>query len=366
MNPNDNKLHSRFNQFDADTGRSSSEGPNLQNIPHDVETRSCFIVDPPDENSPNGYSYITCDASGCELRIIAELSRDPIWTNAFKNNEDLHSVGTEILFPEEWPKVQLPDCAYFKLDEKGKPQHKQCNCPEHKKLRKNNKAVNFLILYGGGPNKLAREIKQPFSVAKKLMEKHERAFTRIWESLKESGTNSRIKNRSFDMFGRRRILKSPTWDEAKIKAREFRKDKLKFPIEIQKKNKDTFIEIHKRKPSKEELFYLENRDVNSQEIGNALQALSWGLERQGRNHRIQGSNASLAKIALTILWHKLPDYNAKIIGFVHDEIKIICPKRFSEQVSKEVVEAFRVSVLKHMTQVEMKATCVISDCWEKE
>ena len=379
VHPGDKKIHHVYNQNEAETGRSSSEKPNGQNIPPPF--RECYIVDPPDEKEPDGYSMVICDAAGCELRIIAELSGDPIWINAFKNDEDVHSVGTEILYPEEWPKVKclggekiikngkekiLPPCAYYKLKPDDiYPQRHKCECPQHELLRKNNKSANFLLAYGGGPNKLAKEIKQSFTVAKELMAKHERSFPRIWDYLTKSGQSSRINGRSFDMFGRRRLFPQPTWERAKELAREKRKERLEFSIEVQKKNMETFVALHKRKPNKEELWYLQHREVSSQEIGNAMQAMGWGIERQGKNHAIQGSNASLAKIALASLWHILPNYNARLTGFVHDEIKIQCPKRFSEQVAKEVVEAFRKSVLPKMKSVEMKADFKISDHWEK-
>jgi hypothetical protein len=50
LHPGDGRLHSVFNQFHAETGRSSSEKPNGQNLPQDFDVRACFITDPPDES----------------------------------------------------------------------------------------------------------------------------------------------------------------------------------------------------------------------------------------------------------------------------------------------------------------------------
>jgi DNA polymerase-1 len=62
---------------------------NLQQIPskgeEGKEMRKCFIA-------PDGEMLITSDISSAELRIIAELSQDPLWLNAYRNGEDLHSV----------------------------------------------------------------------------------------------------------------------------------------------------------------------------------------------------------------------------------------------------------------------------------
>ena len=131
LHPGDGRLHCVFNQYDAETGRSSSEKPNGQNLPQDKEVRSSFVADDPDEtirisNCCNAdtsleletsdrwcdacgekcgthaedYVLITCDMSGAELRIIAELADDPLWCGAFNRGEDVHSVGTEVLFED--------------------------------------------------------------------------------------------------------------------------------------------------------------------------------------------------------------------------------------------------------------------------
>ena len=50
LNPGTGRLHPVYNPFDAETGRSSSEKPNGQNLPQDPEVRQCFIADAPDES----------------------------------------------------------------------------------------------------------------------------------------------------------------------------------------------------------------------------------------------------------------------------------------------------------------------------
>ena len=363
LHPEDGRIHHVYNQCEAETGRSSSEKPNGQNVP--PIPRKCYIVDPPDEDEPDGYVYVTADMSGAELRIIAELADDPIWIGAFSRGEDVHSVGTELLYEEEWPRVQLPDCNYFKLKPDGTPQRKKCKCPEHEHMRKDNKSTNFLLAYGGGPSKLAREIKKAFHIAKALMYKHSQKFPKIWAYLDKSGKMSRILKRSFDMYGGRRLFPDPTWELAKEKAREDRKEKLEYPAEIQKKNRDTFIALHGRKPNKEENWFLTHRDVTSKEIGNAMQAMGWSTERQGKNHAIQGTNASIAKIAMAILWHELPKYKAQLKKFVHDELVVQAPRRFGEEIAQLIGKAFRDAAAIKMTKVIMQFDYKVSDHWEK-
>lgn len=62
INPVTGRIHANFNQLGTDTGRLSSTEPNLQNLPHDALTRSCFIAE-------KGNKWISADYSGKNLSI---------------------------------------------------------------------------------------------------------------------------------------------------------------------------------------------------------------------------------------------------------------------------------------------------------
>lgn len=411
LHPGDGRLHCVFNQYDAETGRSSSEKPNGQNLPKDKEVRECFIVDPPDESirisdchdadtvtqgiaiasehvegrwctkcglpcstHAEEYVMVTADMSGAELRIIAELAEDPVWIGAFDRGEDVHSVGTEILYEEQWPAVQLPGCAYFALKPDGTPAHKKCKCPEHEELRGNNKSTNFLLAYGGGFNKLAQEIKKAAQVAKDLMALHERKFPRIWAYLAESGRRAKLFKRSFDMYGRRRLFPEPTNERAKKRFIEDKSDRLELKPEEAEANIAKFILVNGKKPNKEELWPLEHRQPTSKEISSAFVGLSEAIGRQGKNHAIQGTNATVAKKAMgsghspdgkPYLWHTLPKYKAKLLKFVHDELVVQCPKRFGEVVADLIGDAFKRAAAEKMKKVSMEFDYNINTYWQK-
>ena len=139
LHPFDNRLHCTYNLLEAETGRTSSSKPNAQNLPHEDDVRACFIADPPDAEEPEGYSIITIDMSGAELRILSELAQATSWINAFNAQQDLHSLCTEILYPERWKELALPGCAYYEKGEDGQPKRLKCSCPEHKLLETNQK-----------------------------------------------------------------------------------------------------------------------------------------------------------------------------------------------------------------------------------
>ncbi len=81
------RLHTRFNQAVAATGRLSSANPNLQNIPVRTELgqriRKAFVADP-------GYQLVAADYSQVELRILAHIAEEPALIESFRRGEDIH------------------------------------------------------------------------------------------------------------------------------------------------------------------------------------------------------------------------------------------------------------------------------------
>jgi DNA polymerase I-like protein with 3'-5' exonuclease and polymerase domains len=393
LNPGDGRLHSTFNQLEAETGRSSSEKPNGQNVPRDKDIRSCFIADEP---NPDEMVLITIDMSGAELRIIAECANDPLWIGAFARNEDVHSVGTELLYPEEWISGALPNCAYYKLHTEesveknplckiGEPQRQKCECPKHKTMRSDNKDCNFLIAYGGSSYALAARIGKKAREAALLMALHEQKNPLIWSYLNKSGIDAKRRKKSFDMFGRRRLFPEPTRELARERFIDDFSEKLLRPLYTKKDQTGATIEgsiemqerfenqFH-RKPTPKERWHLTHVSPTEKQITSTMIRMCDEISRQGKNHCIQGTNVSIAKLALgssqdengnPYLWTTLPKYGAKMVKFVHDELVISCPKKYSEIVANLVVDAFRRAAFKKMKNVVMESDYVISDHWEK-
>jgi DNA polymerase I len=122
------RLHGSFSIAMAKSGRFSSSNPNLQNIPKSRLMRSVFIAAP-------CKMLIVADYSQLELRVMAEIAKDNVMTEAYRNGLDLHAVtaaGMLGIKPEEFnPEV-----------------------PFHKEARQKAKAVNFGVIYGSGPSGL--------------------------------------------------------------------------------------------------------------------------------------------------------------------------------------------------------------------
>ncbi len=95
VNPQTGKIHARFNQVVAATGRLSSSEPNIQNIPirttEGHRVRRAFIPSEP------GWKFVCADYSQIELRILAHFCGDPVLCEAFAKGTDIHTaVACEI------------------------------------------------------------------------------------------------------------------------------------------------------------------------------------------------------------------------------------------------------------------------------
>ena len=457
LHPGDGRLHCKYNQLEAETGRSSSSKPNAQNLPKDDDVRQCFVCDPPDESirisvccdgdtkrteirtglglevraeyyeccicgqpcdtRAEEYCIVTCDMSGAELRIIAELADDPAWIMAFAKREDVHSVGTEILYPIDWPATQVksllkpkgwtledckvekvplfnedgspllkknkkgvlehihvPPCAYFALNADGTTARQKCECPKHKKKRDSNKATNFLLAYGGGPSALAEAIGCTISEAKELMTLHKSKFPYIWGYLKRSGEQAHFRKEARDMFGRRRLFPEPTWEIAKSYFIEEHPDSLELDDADAEAQLLHFKERQLRNPTDEEEYKLTHREPTTKEIASAFKGMYSSIERRGKNMCIQGTNASIIKRAMgcgfdkngiSYLWHLLPEWKARILSMVHDELIVHCPKRFGKKVLKIVGNAFTRAGAEVMHKVIMEYDGNVGPCWSK-
>jgi len=92
ISPKTGRLHADFRQIGAPTGRFACTNPNIQQVPHAIEYRRCFM------GYPEGRRLIIADYSQIELRILAEFSGDEAFIKAFNSGADLHRVTAAQVF----------------------------------------------------------------------------------------------------------------------------------------------------------------------------------------------------------------------------------------------------------------------------
>jgi len=299
----DKRIHTNFHQI-LDTGRVSSSKPNMQQIPADNIYRNCFTA-------PDGWSFVSADYSSQELNVIAFGSKDPVWIEALKNGEDLHSTCAELVYGEQWLNGAEDDCAY--LSRKNK-----CNCPTHKKLRTNVKTINFGLAYGMGPNKLSDTLNISLDAAKELIEKYFQAFPAIKGFLDKLGN-----------FGKK---------YGYIKT---------FPPYNRKR---WFTNWYPR---------IWDNKSSSMELGS--------IERASKNTPIQGASADMTKRALVLMRTHINAFNVpvKIVMTVHDQIDTICRDDYLDIWTVNMKELMEIAAEMIVTNGLLKAEVTVNNCWTK-
>ncbi len=180
----DGRLHARFNQTGASTGRLSSDRPNLQNIPVRSElgrtVRRAFVAGP-------GFRFLVADYSQIELRVLAHLSEDPGLLEAFDAGADIHTATAARVF--------------------GIPEGEVTT---HERRRA--KAINFGLLYGMESYGLAERLKISREEARDHMDTYFRQFPLVNAYLGEVVERARRDGYTTTIFGRRRYLPELTSD----------------------------------------------------------------------------------------------------------------------------------------------------------
>ena len=299
----DGKIHTSFNQI-LNTGRVSSSEPNMQQMPASNRFRNCI-------KAPEGWVFVSSDYSSQELNVIAYGSQDPVWLEALKKSQDLHSVCASLVYGDKWIDAAKDDCAYIKSKAK-------CNCPEHKSLRTKVKTVNFGLAYGMGPNKLADTLEISLGEAKELIERYFKVFPNIGSfltKLEKFGVKYGYA-RTYPPYNRRRWFSE--W-------------------------------------------------FNGIGAEPSLKGISGTIGRAAKNTPIQGSSADMTKLALVFIRDFIRKNNVpvKIVMTVHDQIDTVCSCEYAETWRVKMTELMEEAAIKVIPNGLLKAETNISECWEK-
>ncbi len=179
IRPEDGRIHSSFNQAVTATGRISSTEPNLQNIPVREEMgrriRKVFVAS--DEN----HILVDADYSQIELRVLAHISGDPTFIDAFVRNQDIHRRTASEIFGV--PMDQVTD-----------------------EQRSSAKAVNFGIVYGISDFGLARNLNISRAKAKVYIENYLNRYPKVREYMERVVEEGKKNGYVTTLFHRRRDL----------------------------------------------------------------------------------------------------------------------------------------------------------------
>ena len=181
----DGRIHTHFQQTVAATGRLSSTGPNLQNIPVRTEEgrkiRAAFVAGKDYE------TLLTADYSQIEMRIMAHLSNDVALLAAFESGEDLHATVAAEVFGVKAKDVDA-------------------------EMRRQIKAMSYGLAYGLSSFGLSAQLSISPPEATDLMDRYFQRFGGIRDYLKNVVEEARKVGYTETVMGRRRYLPDLTHD----------------------------------------------------------------------------------------------------------------------------------------------------------
>ncbi len=178
VNPKTGRIHTRFNQAVAATGRLASSDPNLQNIPVrselGQEIRSAFVA-------PPGCVLVSADYSQIELRVLAHLSHDPMLVETYRTAQDVHALTASIVFGVERSAVTSD-------------------------MRRKAKTINFGVIYGMGEAALARQLDIPRADAARFIAAYFERYEGVARFMEGAVESARRGEAVRTLLGRRRFL----------------------------------------------------------------------------------------------------------------------------------------------------------------
>ena len=255
----DGKIYSSYNFASTVTGRLSCslysagggmrKGVSFHTLPRpsddDVNIRKLMVSD-------KDKVFITADFSAAELRVLAQCCRDESLIHAFKTGQDLHKYTASLIYDITKEERQIA------------------------------KSVSFLIVYGGGPSKLAQQIGKSVGYAKSIFSAYQESFPSVFKWIKFVHKYTIENKCAVSLFGRRRNLPNVDSPVSKYKFRAL---------------------------------------------------------RQGMNFVIQSSASDMMLHALKRLNErfKKEGFDAQILATVHDSVEVQCDK----SIMKEVVEIIK-------------------------
>ena len=169
------RIHCSYSQAVAVTGRLTCRNPSLQVIPRSTGIREAFV--PPSDE----YLVVPIDLSQIELRLAAHYSKDPILLYAYTHDEDIHSRTAAEIFSVDIEEVT----------------------PAQRTVAK---PVNFGIVYGIGPTKLAETLDVPIEEAKHYIEMYLARYAGVAAFIKEYQSLAKRHGYVENYFGRTRHL----------------------------------------------------------------------------------------------------------------------------------------------------------------
>ena len=191
IDPRDGRVHTTFQQALTETGRLSSDNPNLQNIPVRTDRgkpiRAAFVAGDAE------HVLVSADYSQIELRMMAALSGDETMIDAFRHDADIHAATA---------------ARVYGIDEKDVTREQRSHC----------KQVSFGIIYGISAFGLAQRLGIARHLADGLIKAYFEMFPGVRRFMDSTIARARADGYVSTILGRRRPLRDIVSRNATVRA----------------------------------------------------------------------------------------------------------------------------------------------------
>jgi len=337
INPVTGRIHSNYQQI-MNTGRLSSgqrgdkkknlpQLPNMQNIPSDKRTRSCF-------QAKKGYNLIVSDYSGQEQIVLANKSLDPDLLYFYSQGlGDMHSFVASKIFPEL----------------NGLPLDDIKN--NHKQKRQIAKGAGFAINYGGTGITIAQNLNVSMDKGEEVYQAYFKAFPGLADYFKDEKQKAlKLGYIEFNGISNRKCFIPYFDDFRRLHGEIYDTDGFWEDYKQEKnKNSEKFREYYKPKVRE---YFVKKGDI----------------ERMSLNYPIQGSSADITKLAGVYFFRYLIENNlifkVYMSNVVHDEWIVECPEDMSEIIKTKLKSCMEDAGDVFCKTIKLKADPVITKYWE--
>lgn len=328
INPKTGRIHADFHSIGTDTARVSSGGGvwklNMQNLPHDPETRACFT-------SEEGNAWLSADYQSQESRIIASVSKDEKMIDLFEHGcGDVHSLVAYMSYPNIIPRDT-------KIEDIKKLYHN---------WRQKAKSIEFAINYGGDYNTISKNDGIPVEEAKEIYDNFMEGFPGIKRY--QDYCRAAVMRDGYILLNPLTGHRAHIYDAEELKETHNKMQEPGFG--------EYYQNARKRNP----------QDEIVQEVRHYMQRKA-ASEKQSINYRIQNRGAMCFKLSSIKLFnwivdHKLID-KVKMCVPAHDEFNLECPAAIKEQVGKVLIDCMIAGGKPFCPNVFLGADIDINDHW---
>ena len=341
INPITGRLHTTFKQIGASSGRMSCGSqkenvdlakykkipssqctyPNIQQLPANDETRSCFVAE-------EGNSFCSCDFSALESRLGADIYNEKSMIDEFLyGSGDMHSLCAYMIYKDE-----IPRDTNIKDIKKLFP-----------KLRKDVKSIEFSQQFGGSEFSIMGSMGCSIEEARAFKEAYDKGFPGI-TAFKQKGSKF-VRQNGYVLICQETGHKMYWWDWEKWK-------------EEQESFTEQFWEEYRQ-------FHKGTNDEIAQMVSRHFKVASkW--DRMALNGPTQGTGACILKDAATALFNWVIDNNlfgkVKFCAFVHDEICVEFPKEM-DFFPKMLEKLMQDSAAKYCKALPIPAEASVGSYW---